>query len=346
MSDFTNVRWAALTLCFAAALTWTLQSAFGEGSAEKMRFADQPPSADPLLGNAWTIFADGPVDEDAAARLRALLKDKNVPRNSMLVLNSSGGSLMGGAELGRVIREFGLITDVGRSAGGQFVAGECYSACALAFLGGVFRYNSKASKYGFRRDDALSAALVGYVRDSGVDPDRLSEMTRAGSEEINLIPGGDLLRLGVINNGRANSSWTIEALGEGIYLKGARNSVSGIAKFILICNRDRSITLYAVFDPQGGEDEIVHMEAISLLIDGTPIPIAKHLSFGPKLVNGWINAQFSLNDKLRKAIEPAKSVGVIFQRAYGAPVFFGFDDLEVGDDGAKKLSGFLHTCRR
>jgi hypothetical protein len=105
------------------------------------------------------------------------------------------------------------------------------------------------------------------------------------------------------------------------------------------------VTVYAIFDPKHREREIISMAAISLLIDGTPIPIATQLSDGPKLVNGWINVMFSLNGKLLAAIQRAKTVGVSFQISYGTPMFLGFEGMEFGD-GAKKLPGFFHTCLR
>ena len=179
----------------------------------------------------------------------------------------------------------------------------------------------------------------------GVDPEFLTEMTKAGKAEVNLIPYNDLVRLNVINNGQTKTRWTIESMGEAIYLKGERATFHGINKFILICNSNRTVTLYAIFDPERREREIANMAAISLLIDGTPMPIATQLFDGPKLVNGWINVMFSLNDTLLSAIQRAKTVGVSFQFSYGAPIFLGFDGMEFAE-GAKKLPGFLHTCIR
>jgi hypothetical protein len=325
-----------------------------------MQFRGRPPSAPiEVFGNAWTIFADGIIDADSGARLKQFIQDKNIPRKSMLILNSPGGSLIGGMELGRAIRDAGLITDVGRSVGDTtkpMVAGECYSACTLAFLGGEFRYLSEDSRYGVHRfysqtksdqdsdvAQIVSASVVQYTRDMGVDTAFLSEMTKAGRTEINFISRDDLVRLNVINNGQTKTRWTIESIDEAIYLKGERETSHGINKFILICNSNRTITLYAVFDPERREGEIIKMAAISLLIDGTPIPIAAQLSSGPKLVNGWINVTFSLNDTFLRVMQRAKTVGVAFQFFYGAPIFLGFDGMEFGD-GAKKLPGVLHIC--
>lgn len=355
----TKVGKSASIFSFAATLL-VANLAFADSSPEKMRFTGKPPSTPiEVFGNAWAIYADGVIDADAGARLKEFIQDKNIPRKSMLILNSPGGNLIGGMELGRAIRDAGLITDVGRSAGNTtstMVAGECYSACTLAFLGGEFRYLSKDSRYGVHRfysqtksdqdfdiAQIISASVVQYTRDMGVDPEFLSEMTKAGRTEVNFIPRDDLVRLNVINNGQTKTRWTIESLDEGIYLKGERETFHGINKFILICNSNRTITLYAVFDPERREGEIIKMAATSLLIDGTPIPIATQLSDGPKLVNGWINVMFSLNETFLSVIRRAKTVGVSFQFSYGAPIFLGFDGMEFGE-GAKKLPGFLHTC--
>jgi hypothetical protein len=349
-------------IIYLATAPLELRLAIADNSSETMQFNGQPPSTPiEVFGNAWTIFADGVIDAEAGARLRTFIQERHIPRKSMLYLNSPGGNLIGGMELGRVIRDAELITDVGRPAGDTkktVLAAGCYSACTLAFLGGEFRYLSEGSKYGVHRfysavksdQDAdlaqiVSASVVQYARDMGVDPEFLTEMTKAGKAEVNLIPYNDLVRLNVINNGQTKTRWTIESMGEAIYLKGERATFHGINKFILICNSNRTVTLYAIFDPERREREIAKMAAISLLIDGTPMQIATQLFDGPKLVNGWINVMFSLDDTLLSAIQRAKTVGVSFQFSYGAPVFLGFDGLEFAE-GAKKLPGFLHTCLR
>jgi hypothetical protein len=75
------------------------------------------------------------------------------------------------------------------------------------------------------------------------------------------------------------------------------------------------------------------------------LPIAA-LKDGPtKLVNGWINATYRLTPDLVRQISSAKSVGVAFQAAYGAPMFLGFAGMELGDS-RQKLAGLLATCRK
>jgi hypothetical protein len=358
----TKIRLAALIASLTATpLMPDLARAANPSETEIMQFSGIPPSTPiEVFGNAWTIFADGVIDADSGARLKTFLQERHIPGKSLLYLNSTGGSLIGGMELGRVIRNAELNTHVGRAVGEtkKVVAGGCYSSCTLAFLGGEFRYISKDSKYGVHRfysavksdqesdlAQIVSASVVQYTRDMGVDPEFLSEMAKAGKAEINLIPYADLVRLNVVNNGQTKTRWTIESMDEAIYLKGERTTFHGINKFILICNPSRTVTLYAIFDPERREREIINMSAMSLLLDGKPIPIATQRSDGPKLVNGWINVMFSLNDSLLSAIQQAKTVGVSFQFSYDAPLFLGFDGMELGD-GARKLPGFLHTCLR
>ena len=50
-----------------------------------------------------------------------------------VALNSPGGSLADGIEIGRILHEFALVSLIRKSD-------VCYSACAIAYLGGVFQY--------------------------------------------------------------------------------------------------------------------------------------------------------------------------------------------------------------
>jgi hypothetical protein len=78
-------------------------------------------------------------------------------------------------------------------------------------------------------------------------------------------------------------------------------------------------------------------------INDKAISIAEHRLRGPELHNGWINVEFSLDDRLLAIIQQAKTVGVAFQLFDGAPIFLGFEGMDFGD-GAKKLPGFLRAC--
>jgi hypothetical protein len=107
----------------------------------------------------------------------------------------------------------GFSTYVGRQIPRKTSAGECFSACTLTFLGGKFRYLPPDSTYGVHRfflnssvasEDALamgqvtSAAILQYIREMGADPELFSEMSRAGSNEINVLSKSRLQELDVV----------------------------------------------------------------------------------------------------------------------------------------------------
>jgi hypothetical protein len=100
------------------------------------------------------IAADGVIERSTADKFRAFLNSKGLASRPgiQVHLNSPGGNLLGGVLLGKIIREMKFDTvvstseteevwegDVHKSKNGDLV-GECSSACAFAFVGGVNRY--------------------------------------------------------------------------------------------------------------------------------------------------------------------------------------------------------------
>ncbi len=349
-------RLAAVGLLFAAVFCSPLCWA---QSQEQLEFhALQPLEPAEVFGNAWTIYADGPIDADAGPRLDRLIKDNDIPPKSLLYLNSPGGDFMGGITLGRVIRSALMLTYVGRETADRLKpqAGECLGACALAFLGGDFRYLVDGSIYGVHRFKAanadgqgadtaqvVSAEVVQYIRDMDVDPALFTEMSKVGPGEINRLSTADLKRLNVVNDGVKPTTWTVESIDQGIYLKGERETIFGIGKFMFLCAGENQLGLYVIFDPEGREQETLAMKAVSLRIDDRKIPIADRQVEAPHLVNGLVNAVYVLDDRLLHSMQHAKTVGFEMQNSYDAGVFMGFDGMDFVE-GAKKLPGFRKMC--
>jgi hypothetical protein len=123
-----------------------------------MVFEGQPPGLIHRIRgtSAWTIFASGEIDANAGERFATFLATNNIPFGSDLYFHSHGGSLVGGMSLGRVIREYILTTNVGKKGKVEnefqhIEDGVCASACAIAFLGGDYRFVSGNSQYGVHR---------------------------------------------------------------------------------------------------------------------------------------------------------------------------------------------------
>jgi hypothetical protein len=318
---------------------------------EQMQFTPEPPPL-PFFSTMWTIYADGKIDYDAGQRLDKLISDNHIPDHSEVMLNSPGGSLLGGIRLGEVIRQHDLITYVEK---GDKSPGICLSACSLAFLGGHFRYISKQSVYGVHRfygqdlnsDEAqiISARVMQYIRDMGVDQALFTEMTKAGSNDVIRLSPEQLSALHVVNNGVEPTIWTIEAVpaGGGLYLKGQRDTVYGMNKFIIGCDPKHYLSFMAFFPTQGHDQELLTMAAQTLHVDNQ----SYHIRARSQISNGWLIAQFEpQNDRVIGDVLKAKSVGVMFQWTFESPIFLGFDHMEVSESGREKMQGLVKACQR
>jgi hypothetical protein len=195
---------------------------------------------------------NGEIKPDSAARLEEFLNYNGIPGESEIVLNSPGGSLLGGIELGRLIRNYRLRTDVGKLKSTnwppEIEPGVCFSSCSLAFVGGQFRYLKDGSRLGIHRfsfaapqekeselAQVASATVVSYLREMGIDSDFFALSTEVGSNDIYEPTKPILKQLNVINDGITKTTWTVEGTSGSLHLKGERDTVFGLNKFILAC---------------------------------------------------------------------------------------------------------------
>ena len=322
---------------------------------EVMTFEGQPPPRPSgIFGTAWTIFADGDIDEDVAERFRDFLKRNKIPRGSSIVLNSPGGDILASMEFGRLIREHGLTAYIGTKDTLRIMnPGFCLSACALAYLGGKFRFITADSVYGvhrfYRTDDTaqsddeaqiLSAAIAAYIREMGVDPALFSEMTKAGSDDMNILKGEKLLALKVVNNGIQETKWSIESIPEGLYLRGQQETIRGMEKIIFGCNKG-TIHMMGIFT---GSNETLGARAASLTIDREQVRLEPPQVSAPQLLNGMENVTITLDEPVLAKVGRAKSLGIILQFSYDAPTFVGIRFLDF-TGGAPLLPGFVKNCQ-
>jgi hypothetical protein len=312
-----------------------------------------------IAGNSWFVFLDGIIDSDAPKRFEQYIKQNHIPDRSIVYLNSPGGSLIAGIELGRLLRKYGLSTDVGRKSPASnkrfdIEEGGCYSACAYAYLGGQFRYLKEDSHYGVHQfksagqeggDEGTaqiaSAVIVEYVRSMDVDTELFGLSVSASPATMNEIDKATLERLNVVSNGRTRPVWTIESTDGQLYLKGQRiTEESGVNKFILYCEGQRT-KLLVIFDALRRDNELMNMAAHSLLIDDQVYPVD---ASSKRIQNGLYNGAYDLSSKEILALRKAERVGLALQFTYEAPVFFGFQGMPVAD-GRQKLIGILNQCK-
>lgn len=169
-------------------------------------------------GTATFLF-EGSIVAGDFQRMTKALEKLPIGTNVSVILESPGGLVSEGLQLGVLFHRAGITTVV--KGDGAI----CYSACALAFLGGrdlrtgaPARIKMSGGKLGFHqfrrtydplkvytkadyeaevaRAQVTTGKIVTYLKDIGEDLSKLQLMLRAPSEGMNVISNEECLRRG------------------------------------------------------------------------------------------------------------------------------------------------------
>jgi hypothetical protein len=210
-----------------------------------------PRSESGVFRDTALVYLDGRIDAGAPERLTKALETIN--GRIAIWLNSPGGNLFAGMQLGRVIRKHGASTHIIDSR--TLLPGECYSACSLAFLGGVYRFNDNGARYGVHRaslrggprtgdpdlDQDLSSAIRAYIREMGVDVRLLDLWVKARPDEMYVLSEREARNLGVVNNGRRPPEWSIAKSSGGSRLQGRQVTADGTGMVSFSCDKKQTV---------------------------------------------------------------------------------------------------------
>jgi hypothetical protein len=168
------LRWATLALCLA-----------GPAAAQS--------------GRPASILIQGEIDRDTLTQFQEALRQ--APR-ARIVLDSPGGAVLPALEIGRLIRQRRLATQIPEG-------GLCASACGLIWLAGAPRDLSPRALVGFHAAATISqsgrrsvsapanAIIGGYLRELGFGDEAIFEMTRAPPRGMNWFNTAWLNALGI-----------------------------------------------------------------------------------------------------------------------------------------------------
>ena len=186
----------------------------------KMRFAMAATGGD---GCCVWVAAEGVITAATPADFQAFLKEQDAGwpdvRQYAIRLNSPGGDLGAGMQLGDLIRQNHFATEVGSTWAGippgrliqvnTKTPGTCLSACAYAFLGGVTR-TAKAGEIGFHQfgdssqvaaadrtsqAQATTGILIQYLNYMGVNPEALALASATPADKIAKPDEATMIRL-------------------------------------------------------------------------------------------------------------------------------------------------------
>lgn len=196
------------------------------------------------MNHTNVVVAQGVITGETPDRFREFLAtDPFDGYRYVVALDSPGGSLMGGMELGQLIREEGLNTVVERYQRNpetdeweySAAPGQCMSACALAFLGGERRSLDPDSELGFHQFSSaqgsmepvesvmvtesmtqlIGATVLGYIMSMEVEPELYARSSEALPHEM-WIPSADEAAALRIVTPTAFQDFAFEPYGNGV----------------------------------------------------------------------------------------------------------------------------------
>lgn len=307
-----------------------------------------PPDVDKrLAGNTrWDVYLEGEIELGAAERVRRELLQIGTD-GADVYLDSTGGSLVDGIGIGKALRKLGASTTVGLRGSGGIRPGKCFSACALAFLGGVYRYVPGGSVYGVHRvstsvhspqdfdvGQMVAAQVAGYIREMGVDGRLFARMASTGPNRIYVLPPAELRALHVVNEGRQPAEWWSELSARGPSLTGSQQTADASNKVTLACE-DGSIVMTLVYRP--GEAAGGHL----LLIGGTALPLAAPTA--SEETDGYVSATFGLSADAARRVIGASTLGHATLAA-GAAAATVDSAIDVDATAARKIKALIEGC--
>lgn len=329
-------------------------------TTEELNISLEPPGLYEIAsgGNAWSVYLKGIIEPGADKRVAKELN--RIPNSPFEVyLDSPGGDFLTGIELGRLLRSRGAWTHIGKRVPGSErpVPGECYSACAMAYLGGFYRFSTEGSIYGVHRTwkegtstdsdldvgQVISAASSAYIREMGVDGGLLDRIVRAGKNEVYVLSDAEQKALRVTNEGRGPARWSLQLLQGFYYLRGVQDTMYGQGKFMLACLK-KNLFLFSIYE--AGKETASSIEKghwfHSLMIDGDTIPLAEPISI--KNDNGYLNVRFALTpEQISRLYGSRASVGHAMQMSREAPTFRGYT-VDVDVAASNQIKEFISAC--
>ena len=185
------------------------------------------------LGSGKLILAFGQIERNSVDQFAEIAQ--SFPQESIIVLQSLGGDLIGGLRLGQSIRARGFYTFIANADAfpviDQKMQGKCYSACAYAFLGGgqrqvdasaqfgVHQFRGNANELNAVQTQKLSAIIGRYMDTMSVNRLLLDQALLTDPGKMLIIPQNLLKAWNVVTNApslpASLSRWRLEATPEG-----------------------------------------------------------------------------------------------------------------------------------
>jgi len=312
-----------------------------------------PRSKSGVFRDTAIVYLDGTIDAGTPDRLSRALD--NVTGRVAVWLNSRGGNLFAGMQLGRIIRAHRASTYIIDPR--TLLPGVCDSACSLAFLGGIYRFADNGARYGVHRaslsvgratgnldlGEDLTAAVASYVHEMGVDPRLLDLWQKAGPDEMYVLSRREAEDLGVVNNGRERPEWSITPFAGGARLRGQQVSIDGTGTVSFSCD-DQQTILGSDYRAAGkSEGKTAGGWSHWLTIDKYADTPLKALAVTDD--HGVVRATFALTPDVVRRARFARRIGLRMKPPGQRSFAIGYS-VDIDDRAAPMVRKFLGDCLR
>lgn len=313
------------------------------------------------------ILATGEIEINSGSKLREFVRANqragNIQARTSVAFDSPGGNLLGGMQLGRVVRELGLDTELDRTYRQGLLPGEtgrpavlannavCASACTLAFLGGVERSVSPNGRYGVHQfyssagnigDSATQltvAAVSAYVAEMGVHRGLVEIASSIPPSALRYIDRPTLIRLNVDNTTPQKPVWSLESTPTGTV-------VASITETVPNSNRMINVRLYRApdgvrvdirFNPGGGKnmanDALQRLLGMTAVVYADDTDISEHKNPKWRLTErGVLETSLLLPPNGVNRLRSAKSLKLDFSESSMADVgYLPQADFAIGE---------------
>jgi hypothetical protein len=341
------------------AIAMLLQCSCAASYAEDRMSFTYKPFVVPGVMEFRFIYADGPFVSGTAKEFASFVEAKHIRSGAVVLLNSPGGLVSEALDLGRAIRAAGLDTEVGVQDGiASGRGGECYSACTLAFLGGVNRTIPKDAVFGVHRfstdanlssNEALDLGQIQmsqiseYIAYMGVAPKFANEMVRSPASSINMLSQDQLRDLKVITP-KFHTDWEIKTSEGQFYVLGSTQTNGGLDKMMIVCDHQRMVAMM-LFNTSGEymDSALKYTSTYRWSFDGQEMEIPERdivqrvRKTGPEYVGTMVR----LTPEVLRRLMTTSELGFMMIPPSKA-IFQGWtSDFQ---SGKQKFVGFAKTC--
>nr|GAT45549.1 predicted protein [Mycena chlorophos] len=255
-----------------------------------------------------SVYATGVIDSQTPALFESLQRSGLIENGAHIYLNSLGGDLSAGMELGRLFRAAGIATSVGvkpelDDTGKPMNQSPafCVSSCAYAYFGGEYRYSPVApNMFGIHQFyyeknsvadvgevEQASGVVVNYLRDMGINPGVFAAAATKGRSEALWLTGDEMLKYGLANDGRKPVSEEVKLVMGHPYLVIDQMTYDGEHKLTLMCD-DGNVETDAYYIVGASKAAQIVQSAVRSYFEINGIPAYIAGSDGAKVLNNAV----------------------------------------------------------